>query len=231
MERGRFIVLEGIDGSGKNTQLSLITRELFDLNKGSDLKQTREPWKSEYGRMIRQILKSDRDPREKGEDCFDLYVKDRTLHLQMIEQELAQGNIVISDRYYYSTIAYQQAQGIELERIIEANKVFPVPDLTMVFKIPPEKALRRISKNRSKKEKFEELAFLTQVAYYFENMRSFTDRLDKAREIVDPDYKKETLLFVNADQAPTKVYSEIRRCLEYQTIMQEIQQIRARLNL
>nr|MBA4405002.1 dTMP kinase [Nanoarchaeum sp.] len=229
MERGRFIVLEGIDGSGKNTQLSLITRELFDLNKRSDLKQTREPWKSEYGIQIREILHSDLSPEDKAEECFDLYVKDRALHVQMINDEISQGNVLISDRYYYSSIAYQQAQGIELERIIQANMVFPTPDLTIVFKISAENAMKRIKKNRTKQEKFEQLEFLTKVGSYFDHMQAFADRLDTAREAVNPDYKKENLVFIDANRKPERVYKEIEHCIEYQKIREEIERIQARL--
>lgn len=229
MKRGRFIVLEGIDGSGKNTQLGLITRELFDLNKGSDLIQTREPWKSNYGQQIREILHSDLSPEEKAEECFDLYLKDRAQHVEMIKTQLAQGNVVLSDRYYYSSIAYQQAQGIELERIIEANKVFPVPDLTIVFSIAADNAMKRIKKGRTKQEKFEQLEFLTKVGSYFDHMQAFAERLDKAREAMNPDYKKETIITIDANRKPERVYNEIAHCIEYQRIRQEIERIQARL--
>lgn len=228
MERGRLIVLEGIDGSGKNTQLSLISRELFDLNKYSDLKITREPWKSQYGQEIRRILKSDKDPTQKAEECFDLYVKDRTLHVDRINRWLEEGDIVISDRYYYSTIAYQQAQGIPLERILEANRAFPVPDLVLLFKIAPEVAVKRIAKGRSEKEKFEQLEFLTKVSQHFDNMPGYLGRMDKLRINSGLDYPAESLLVINANQKPERVYTEIRRCIKYQEIMQEIERIRAR---
>ena len=124
MDKGKFIVFEGIDGCGKGTQISLTAEYLFNREKSRDIILTREPWNSDYGEMMREILNQDKDPIEKGERCLELYTNDRLDHTRRINGWVKEGNIVISDRYYYSNLAYQQAQGVNIEKIINSNSGF-----------------------------------------------------------------------------------------------------------
>ncbi len=154
-----FIVFDGLDGSGKGEMI----RRLNDyLSKKYKVLVTKEPTDGRYGKEIKEILKKDTDPKEKAELCLKLFVKDREQHIKNeIEPFLKQENhIIICDRYYYSTIAFQHTQGIEMEKIIIDNMPFRTPDITFILDLSPEIALQRITKRGNGKEKFEKLEFM-----------------------------------------------------------------------
>ncbi len=114
--KGKFIVLDGIDGCGKGTQVKLLANYLFDSNKKNHVFLTREPYHSEHYEEIRRLLKSGLNPRDNAERLTELFVADRKVHVALIESLLSQGINVVSDRYKYSTLAYQQTQGISFEK-------------------------------------------------------------------------------------------------------------------
>ncbi len=180
-----FIVLEGIDGSGKGEMIKRL--EVFLKEKGHDVIVTREPTDSQYGKQIRKILAEEKDPKANAQKCFELYVKDREEHVKEIEKWLEQGNIVICDRYYYSTIAYQNAQGIDVEELIAANIEFRTPDLTLILDLPPEVSLERISKARAI-EKFEKIEFMKTLRQNFLDLKN---KLDDNIKIIDASKTKE----------------------------------------
>lgn len=161
MKRGKFIALEGIDGSGKGTIMKKIAAYIFDKQKTNHVLMTREPYISEYYYEIRRLLKENVDPYENAELFADLWVKDRRVHVSWIEKELIAGHHVISDRYKYSTLAYQQTQGISLERLIEMHEGILIPDLVIIVDVPVEEAIRRADndKKRNFKEVFEKKEF------------------------------------------------------------------------
>jgi len=109
----KFIVFEGIDGSGKTTQM-LKTIDLLKDHK--TLFVTKEPSTLKTGKLIKQLLKKDQDPKANAEKYVYLYTKDRAEHNKIILKQLNQRHTVICDRYYYSTIAYQQAQGYNVKK-------------------------------------------------------------------------------------------------------------------
>ena len=161
MNKGIFIALEGIDGCGKGTVMKKIAAYIFDKQKTNHVLMTREPYISEHYYEIRRLLKENVDPYENAELFADLWVRDRKVHVAWIEKELIAGHHVISDRFKFSTFAYQQAQGIPLEKLIEMHKGILIPDLVIIVDIPVEEAIRRANKDKSRafKEVFEKKEF------------------------------------------------------------------------
>jgi dTMP kinase len=170
MKKGQLIAFEGIDGTGKTTQLPLLAA--FLREKGHQVITTREPWDSIYGRRIRELYVS----REAcmPEEELDLFIQDRRLHVQeVIEPALAAGKIVLTDRYYYSTAAYQGANGLDPAEIFARNSFAPRPDMVILLTMPPELSAERICKGRGEQlNAFEQLVSLQKTTALF---ASFSD--------------------------------------------------------
>lgn len=155
MKRGLFIVFEGIDGSGKSSQINRLHNYIKTLSKYNNILTTREPWRDEE---IKKILKEEKDSYSSGEKIMSLFVKDRANHLsKLINPTLEQETIVISDRYLLSTYAYQQTQGVKFEKIKEQHQLekIIIPDLTFLIDIDLKTAKERIKKRGESCEKFE----------------------------------------------------------------------------
>jgi len=181
-----FIVIDGMDGSGKGEIVKLLHNYLFSKSKKYRILTTREPTNGTYGKEIRKILKEDKDPSKNAEKLLELITKDREEHLKNVilpfleqsnEHEL---NIILCDRYYHSTIAYQTTQGFEYEKMIEKSKGFRKPDITFILDIKPEIALERIKYRE--KEKFEQIEFMTKLR---QNFLKLPEQLDDNIKIVD----------------------------------------------
>ena len=149
-----FIVLEGIDGSGKST----VGRKI--LSDFRDMYLTREPTGSEAGRMAKRIAHQGTAP------YFDLflYLADRVHHTEKIRKKLGEGTDVVCDRYWGSTAAYQAAgSGIDLGYLVDIQRPFVLePDITFLFDVDPGIALQRI-RGREDTSKYEKLEFLKHV--------------------------------------------------------------------
>ncbi len=183
-----FIVLDGLDGSGKGEMVKRLKEYLAD----KDLKilVTKEPTDGKYGKQIKEILKKEKDPKKGAELCLKLFVKDREEHLKKeIEPFLKKGNsIVICDRYYYSTIAFQHTQGIDIEKLIAENMPFKTPDITFILDLPAEIALERIGKRGQEIEKFEQLGFMEELR---ENFLKLKEQLEDNIKIIDASKSKD----------------------------------------
>ncbi len=167
MKRGKLIVFEGIDGCGKSTQLELAAQAL--RARGLDIVETREPTDGEFGRRIRAMVRSGK--RVSPETELEWFFEDRREHMrEVVEPALAAGRVVLSDRSYVSTVAYQGARGLDPEQILAASEAeFPRPDLVLVFEISAEEGMARIEARAGVVESvFEELAFQRRVAKGFE---------------------------------------------------------------
>ena len=143
-KRGVLLALEGIDGCGKSTQAELLAAAL--RARGLEVVLTCEPTDSPLGRQIREYFQgSERYLSPKEE--LNLFMADRREHVaEVIDPALAEGKIVITDRYYYSSVAYQGALGLDPDRILAQNEVMAVrPDLTIILTLPVAQALARIS--------------------------------------------------------------------------------------
>jgi len=166
---GRLIVFEGIDGTGKSTQLHLLQRYLEAC--GNRVVATREPTDGEYGQAIRSLYHS-RNTLSREEELA-LFMNDRREHVTtVIAPALALGRIVLCDRYFLSTAAYQGAAGLDPELIIAQNGFAPPPDLALVFELDPREAVRRITEHRGElPNDFEQLDYLQKVDTVFRSMR------------------------------------------------------------
>ena len=148
-----FIVIEGIDGTGKSTQV----KSLGDwfTRAGRDVVLSREPTDGPWGRKLRESGDSGRlDPATELE-CF---LKDRRQHVdELIRPSLAAGKVVILDRYYFSTMAYQGARGLDPARIRRENEAFaPVPDHLFILDLDVDAALARIGSRGDIANEFEQ---------------------------------------------------------------------------
>ncbi len=162
----RFISFEGIDGSGKTTQTILLSYWLTE--RGYKVLITEEPTRELVtGYFVKIALRhKDRLPRE----VYPLlFLADRLNHVKnRILPALESGKIVISDRYHFSMLAYQPAQGIGIEKIETILKVLevelPIPDLTILLDIPVEEALERLAeREKGIVDEFERREFLSKV--------------------------------------------------------------------
>jgi dTMP kinase len=173
MKRGKFIVLEGIDGAGTTTHTALLRDSLLAMQVRSVV--TREPSDGPIGTLIRQALRKRIQLSEvvgggplTPETIALLFAADRLDHVtNEIEPALERGIWVISDRYVHSSIAYQGRQ-MEPEWVDEINSHAMQPDLTIFINVPVEVALKRVEDTRLDKELFETREFLEQVTTGYE---------------------------------------------------------------
>lgn len=167
---GILIAFEGIDGSGKSTQARRLAA--FFQEMGVPAMLTREPTGGPWGQRIRVLIRTGRHGITPEEE-YRLFVNDRKEHVeQEILPALREGKWVIVDRYYFSTMAYQGALGLDPLRIKKENEAFaPVPDLLILLDIAPEEAISRIEKSRSETpDHFEGMDYLTRVREIFRTL-------------------------------------------------------------
>ena len=151
-QRGKFIALEGIDGAGTTTQGSLLEQEL--TARGAPAHLTCEPSTGPVGKLIRQALRMELGQVDPAVTAL-LFAADRVYHLRReVEPLLARGTHVITDRYVYSSLAYQ---GIDLEPawVATANRLATEPDLTLYLRVEPELALERRAARGGARELFD----------------------------------------------------------------------------
>ncbi len=141
MPPGLFIVIEGIDGTGKSTQARRLG-EWFTAQ-GREVILSREPTDGPWGRKLRESAASG---RLSPEDELQYFINDRRQHVEeLIAPALAAGKVVILDRYYFSTMAYQGARGFDPQEIRRLNEEFaPVPDRLLILDLDVDSALLRI---------------------------------------------------------------------------------------
>ncbi len=151
-----FVVLEGIDGCGKSTQAKLLGDWL--KKEGHEVFMTAEPSKNRIGRFLRDVLSGAEklDPKT----VALLFTADRYEHLaNEIQPALDEHKIVVCERYYHSTIAYQSAQGVSRKWLLELNSFVVEPDVTVLLDVKPSVGVSRTKT----KEIFENEEFLDRV--------------------------------------------------------------------
>lgn len=182
----RLVVIEGADGAGKST----LQRTLAALlqQQGIDVVQSREPTYGPHGMALREAAKIQRLAPELE---LELLLKDRSAHVaELILPALARGAWVILDRYYFSTIAYQGAAGLDTEHLYAVNEAFaPPPDLLLILDLPVEESLKRIQERGLASDDFERPSTLRRVREIFLSFAS----LPFAR-ILDARQSREDLL-------------------------------------
>lgn len=168
LQKGVLIVFEGIDGAGKSTQAEILLDRL--KARGYDVAYFREPSESKWGREIkkRALLADSLSPEEE----LELFQKDRRENVERnLKPALEERKIVILDRYYYSTIAYQGAKGIDQEMIKKANEEFVArPDLVFILDIDAKRGLERIQDRKKKDKLFEREDYLVKVREIFRSI-------------------------------------------------------------
>ena len=195
--KARFIAVEGLDGSGKSTQAKLLSEYLEKQNIENVLNF--EPTASPIGKQIRQILSG----REKVDSrtMALLFAADRIEHVtgeNGILQNLEKGISVISDRYYFSSYAYQMVS-MPLDWVIEINAVarsLARPDAHIFIDVSPETCLERIAKNREGTDIFENKKYLTQTRENF-------------LKIIEKTSKEENVIVIDGNADLETVYSRV----------------------
>lgn len=165
----KFIVFEGIDGAGKTTQIALLCRALEE--RGITCMTTLEPTELPSGKLLRRAL-SGETPKTALE-MAEMFATDRKIHnthpTEGIAVTLEKGITVISDRYYYSSLAYQGA-ALGYETVAKLNLDNPDirrPDLCIFLDLIPEQSLARIGNRGEKTEIYENLDYLTRTRAMF----------------------------------------------------------------
>lgn len=162
-----FIVFEGIDGAGTSTQIKKICEK-----NPQKFFQTAEPTSLETGKFLRRMLGGEFSVDEKTNSF--LFAADRAEHLygkNGIIEQINNGKTVISDRYLFSSLAYQSIScGEELPKLL--NSTFPLPEILFFFEIDPEISLKRVDSRNEKKEIYEKIETQKKIALEYEKIIS-----------------------------------------------------------
>lgn len=195
----KFIVFEGIDGAGKSTQIRLLTKAL--TKRGIPVSQSAEPTIYPSGLKIREVL-AGRLPATDDELAV-MFASDRENHNTNpdggINSLLENGITVISDRYYYSSLAYQGVQ-VGLSRVISLNLDNPnirTPDLCIFLDLEPEQSLKRIELRHGQAEIFETYEYLDKTR------KTFFKVIDLLRE------RGENIVCVDASRSPEEIADDV----------------------
>ncbi len=179
---GVLVAFDGIDGAGKTTQAERLVASLRALK--LDAVRTKEPTSGPLGQRIRDAAKTHRLPPVEE---LDLFMRDRVEHVRNeLEPWLAAGRIVVVDRYYFSTVAYQGARGMDPTRLLEMNEaIAPRPDLLFIMDIPAREGLTRVNR-RGAADAFENELELDAARINFAALRGdYIHHLDGRRQIGD----------------------------------------------
>jgi dTMP kinase len=182
-----YICLEGIDGSGKTTQIELIVKWLDEC--GLEVLRVFEPTDSPAGRLIRELLQNSNATSDNFQKTLALlFAADRVMLMEKIIEEEKGGKIVLSDRCFYSSMVYQNGT----EWIAEINKFAKKPDIVFLMDIEPETAILRCEG----KDSFEDMKFLSKIRKRY-------------LELAD----KEDFIVVNANNGLNKVHEDIKKVI------------------
>lgn len=202
--KGKFIVIEGIDGSGKTTQAKMLVDYLNSKNKGRAV-FTREHTGGLVGKLIESVLtkKEVLDPMAL-QVCF---VADRVDHVNsFINPEKEKGKIMIGDRYYWSTAAYGYLSGSKkMELLLKINQeLCPEPDLFILVDIKPKTAIERMNLGRESLTIFEKQEKL--------------EKIRKAYLILAKRFKKKTVI-IDGSKSVDEVHKDILKKLKFKKIL------------
>ena len=183
-----YIVLEGIDGAGKSTQIKLLKEWLE--NNGLKVETVVEPTDFEVGKLIRELLtRSDATSDTMQKTLGLLFAADRLILMDKIEKFESENTVVISDRSFYSSLVYQKPQ----EWIKELNKYAKIPDLVLLLDLDVKKSVERCDGT----DEFENEEFLTGVKKNY---------LDLAKS-------NDNIKIIDANNGPNKVSSDIKKAV------------------
>ena len=198
MNNNLFIALEGIDGSGKSTQVRLLTENLQQA--GHKVHSTFEPTNGMVGTTLRNILRGSIKADERV--IAGLFLADRLDHLLNEEtglvRKMQEGYTIITDRYYFSSYAYNGTH-MDINWVIEANSICAGilrPDVNVFIDLAPETSMQRISTNRAGTELYETL----------DNLRNVRN---KYMEAFDKLKNEERILIVDGNNTPAAIADDI----------------------
>ena len=201
--KGKFIVFEGIDGSGKTTQINKLCEYLE--KKGRKVYVTSEPTISLTGGMLRDALSG--VSKRTSCEMAAMFVLDRIFHNVNqkwgINKMLEEGYIVLCDRYYYSSLAYQGST-IDYSWVRALNVDCPAirhPDLCIFLDLTPKQSMQRISQGRETTEIYESEEILSRVR-------------DSFMRVIDDMSKIDTIKVVDASGSVEEIADNIFRCVE-----------------
>jgi dTMP kinase len=152
VKKGIFLVIEGLDGSGKTTQAALLTEK---LSKNYKVLLTAEPSRGKIGTFIRESCLYEKVRLPTEAEAL-LFAADRIEHMQKeLKPALDEGKLVICDRYVYSSLAYQGSAGLSLDWIKTINARALQPDFSIFIDVPPQKVIERLQRKKSVMETLE----------------------------------------------------------------------------
>ena len=193
----KFIAFEGLSGSGKNTQIKLLTQRFQEQK--IPFVNTDEPTQGEWGQKIREFTNSSDLKGESPERIQILYILDRKEDIEKnIQPALQSSKIVLAERYFLSTLAYGEATGISWKRLWDLHKQligqnFPQPDITFLFDIEPMVAFERLQKTGEPLDYFETLERLRKIrGAYLQISKNFKN-----------------IHIINAELKPEKIHEQI----------------------
>ena len=199
MEKGKFIVLEGLDGCGKSTQLTRLCENL--KARGQKVHLTAEPTDYETGRYLRRILSDSLHKNMYLQSA--LFLADRLEHITHpefgIRRFLSEGTTVLCDRYYYSSFAYQGTAS-DIDWVMDINlkcREILTPDLCIFLDVNPDTCKNRIDQVREKPELYEKDAALMHRI-----RNNFLQVLDKLKD-------RQNIVIIDANLGPDEVEKEI----------------------
>lgn len=171
MVAGLFVAFEGVDGSGKTTQIGRVAEAIKSWEKYQDVILTREP--TYRAKDIVRALRTDSDPLSNPELMAQGFVEDRRAHyFGSIKGDLANRKVVLCDRFSMSTIAYQSLQGVPIEKLIQMHEENFIgnPDITFYLAISSDTAIERMRVRSAPKEKFENSSFIRDLVIRYEEI-------------------------------------------------------------
>jgi len=194
--KGKFIVFEGLDGSGSSTQAQMLASYLRSKKKQVHL--TKEPTNYLIGGLIRSWLASD---WSSSPVCLQLlFTADRAHHVEKeIIPLLKKGVSIVCDRYVLSTIAFGAVEISDYQWLKDISRNFVLPDATLLLKVRPKICIQRIAEDRHHFELFEREQTLQKVAINYERF---------AKEFPG-------VMWIDGEKSPEEVFTEVKRLLKY----------------
>ena len=181
-KKGIFMVIEGLDGSGKTTQAVLLAER---LSKNYQVMLTAEPSRGKIGTFIRDCCLYEQTRLPTEAEAL-LFAADRIEHMQKeLKPALDEGKLVICDRYVYSSLAYQGSAGLSLDWIKTINARAVQPDFSLFLDVPPERVLERLQRKKSVMETLDTQQKVREIYLkYVEKGELIRIDGDKTREVV-----------------------------------------------